>query len=124
MHDLPSKFARCFAVGRRVIVIGLLVLQTIALPQAVLRAQENDVGSNRKTVQRVAPSYPEIAKTMRLSGKVKIIAKVAPNGKVVATEVVGGHPILARAASDAVLQWRYEPSAQQTSEMAVITFQP
>jgi len=72
----------------------------------------------------LAIEHPEIAKTLKLSGKVRIIARVAPSGKVVSTEVVGGHPILARAASDAVLQWRYEPAREQTEETAVITFEP
>jgi len=49
---------------------------------------------------------------------------VAPSGKVVATEIVGGHPVLARAAADAILQWRYEPGPQQTEETAVVSFEP
>jgi TonB family protein len=105
------------------LVLGLFIFQ-IGFVARSSQAQEIEQTSNRKTVQLVLPAYPKIAKTMKLSGRVRIIAKVAPSGKVVSTEVVGGHPILARAAADAVLQWRYEPARDQTNEIAVITFEP
>ena len=113
--------ARCSLTG-----IFLLTVSSFIAFSSILQAQEQGIErvSQRKTVQQVAPTYPEMAKTLKLSGKVRIIAKVAPSGKVVSAEVVGGHPILARAATDAVLQWRYEPGPQQTSEIAVITFEP
>jgi len=105
------------------LVLGLSIL-TISVPARPSQAQEMDPASNRKALLRVAPSYPQIAKTMKLSGKVRIVAKVAPSGKVISAEVVGGHPVLARAAADAVMQWRYEPAREETQEMAVISFQP
>jgi TonB family protein len=124
MQAVPSNLSRWLSTRLPSHVIGLLVFQIVVLPQSLLRAQDIQAVSYRKAVQKVAPAYPEIAKSMKLSGKVKIVAKVAPSGKVVSTEVVGGHPILARAAADAVLQWRYQPGPQQTSELAVITFEP
>jgi len=105
------------------LVLGLLILP-IGVPARLSQAQEMGPASNRKAILRVSPSYPEIAKTMKLSGKVRIVAKVAPNGKVIAAEVVGGHPVLGRAAADAVMQWRYEPARAETEEMSVISFQP
>ena len=123
MQVLPCKCRRSLDTTIIWLVLGVFVFQ-IAVLARPLQAQEIEASSNRKTVQRVAPAYPEIAKTLKLSGKVRIIARVAPSGKVVSTEVVGGHPILARAASDAVLQWRYEPAREQTEETAVITFEP
>jgi TonB family protein len=104
-------------------VLALFIFQ-ITLLASPSQAQEIEQTSNRKTVQRVTPAYPDVAKAMKLSGKVRIIAKVAPSGKVLSIEVVGGHPILARAAADAVLQWRYEPAREQTDEIAVIAFEP
>jgi TonB family protein len=104
-------------------VLGLFIFP-VTLIASPSQAQEIEQTSNRRTVQRVAPAYPEIAKTMKLSGKVRIIAKVAPSGKVVSIEIVGGHPILARAAADAIMQWRYEPAREQTDEIAVISFEP
>jgi len=123
MQAFPCKFIRSLAASSLWLVVGLFIFQ-ICVPAKLSQAQEIERISSRKTVQRVAPAYPEIAKSMKLSGKVRILAKVAPSGKVVSTEIVGGHPVLARAAADAVLQWRYEPAHDQTDEMAVITFEP
>lgn len=123
MPVLCWKLTGSFAARISWLVLGLLIFQ-ISVPARLSQAQEMERASYRKTIQRVAPSYPEIAKTMKLSGKVRIVAKVAPSGKVISTEVVGGHPVLARAAADAVLQWRYEPAREETNEMAVISFQP
>jgi len=61
-------------------------------------------------VVRVQPEYPAIAKAMRLSGTVVLRATIGTDGEVHAIEVVSGHPILAKAACDAVRQWRYRPT--------------
>jgi len=124
MPVFPCKLSRWLNSGISFLVVGCVVFQVAIPSRSLLQAQEIEQVSFRKAVQKIAPAYPEIAKTLKLSGKVRIIAKVAPSGKVVATEIVGGHPVLAKAAADAVLQWRYEPGPQQTSEIAIITFQP
>ena len=79
--------------------------------------------THRKAVQKIDPTYPEMAKALKLVGTVRLSVKVAPNGRVVSAQVIGGHPVLARAAIDAVLQWRYQAGAQQTSEIAVVNFE-
>ncbi len=61
-------------------------------------------------VHRVQPEYPRIAQVMRLSGTVELQARIGADGTVQELEVVSGNPILARAAIEAVQQWRYEPT--------------
>ena len=92
-------------------------------PVAPLSAQ-NRSEVQRRVVKQVAPTYPEIAKNMRIHGTVKVALRVAPNGSIVSAEVIGGHPVLARAALDAVRQWRYETSSQHTSEVVAVQFAP
>ena len=58
---------------------------------------------------RVKPSYPSQALKMRLEGPVLLQAVITENGTVQDLKVVRGQPILARAAVDAVRQWRYRP---------------
>lgn len=70
----------------------------------------------RKTKTKVSPSYPDLARRMRISGVVKVQVTVAPNGTIRETKLVGGHPVLANAVIDAVKQWRYEASPQETTE--------
>lgn len=61
-------------------------------------------------VHRVQPEYPQIAKVMHLSGTVELQARIGTDGTVEELEVIGGNAILARAAIEAVEQWRYQPT--------------
>jgi len=61
-------------------------------------------------IHRVQPDYPDLAKAMHLSGTVELQARIGTDGSVQALEVVSGNPILARAALEAVEQWRYQPT--------------
>jgi TonB family protein len=60
-------------------------------------------------LKRVQPSYPPQAMTMRIEGAVSLQATIAKDGTIKGVKVLGGHPLLARAAADAVRQWRYKP---------------
>jgi TonB family protein len=58
---------------------------------------------------RVQPVYPEQARSLRLEGQVVLRATVTENGALRDLKVLSGHPLLARAALDAVSKWRYRP---------------
>jgi len=49
---------------------------------------------------------------------------VAPNGTVKNAKLVGGHPVLANAALDAVKKWRYEASNEESTGIVVFRFDP
>ena len=57
----------------------------------------------------VTPAYPQVARTAGIEGDVVLRAYVSSEGRVTALKVLAGPPILARAAVEAVRQWRYEP---------------
>jgi protein TonB len=61
-------------------------------------------------VHRVEPRYPTLARQIRLEGTVRLHAVIGVDGSVRELEVESGHPLLARAAREAVLQWRYRPT--------------
>ncbi len=89
-----------------------------------LRAQDASSEIIRRAKVKVAPVYPDLARKMNLSGTVKIQVVVAPNGTVKDAKVVGGHPVLAGAALDAVRKWRFEPAAVESSGVVEIKFEP
>jgi periplasmic protein TonB len=72
--------------------------------------------------RRIEPSYPQMAILMRLSGTVKLEAIIEPDGSVGHVEVLSGHPILARAAIEAVQRWHYKPTLLNGQAVAVDTF--
>jgi protein TonB len=47
---------------------------------------------------------------MGAKGTVELIATIGTDGSVKAVKVVKGHPLLAKAAEDAVMHWRYRPT--------------
>jgi TonB family protein len=78
--------------------------------------------SSRRILTKVPPTYPAVARRMQIQGNVKVAAVVAANGSVKSVEVKGGHPMLAQAAQQAVLEWRWEPSPKETREVVEIKF--
>jgi TonB family protein len=55
---------------------------------------------------------------------VKILITVAPNGSVKDARLVGGHPVLANAALDAVKKWRFEAGPQESAGIVEFRFDP
>jgi len=106
------------------IAVALFVLVPIlALIPGYAMAQQSSE-SVRKTLTRVAPQYPSLARSMNIRGSVRAVALVAPNGTVKSVEVKGGHPVLAEAAQNAVRRWKFEPASHETSEFVEIQFAP
>lgn len=71
------------------------------------------VGGNvqaAKLIRQPLPVYPQIAKTAHISGTVVLHAIIAKDGTVQEVQYISGHPLLLRAATDAVKQWQYEPT--------------
>ena len=89
-----------------------------------LRGQDAQVEITRRAKSKVAPLYPELARKMNITGTVKIQVVVAANGTVKDAKVVGGHPVLASAALDAVRKWRFEPAAVESSGVVELKFEP
>ena len=63
----------------------------------------------RAVVQKVSPTYPPMAKQLKLAGRVVVDMTVGENGAVENADVVNGNPILAGAAKTAAKSWRFQP---------------
>ena len=62
--------------------------------------------------QPVKPSYPLLARQMKVQGSVVLQAMISRNGLIQDLRVVSGPPILASAAQEAVKQWHFKPHLQ------------
>lgn len=63
---------------------------------------------------RVEPAYPRVARAAGIEGRVVLRAVVGIDGSVERVQVVSSpHPLLAEAAEEAVMQWRYRPAGWQ-----------
>lgn len=105
------------------ILLAVLALATLAGVKE-LRSQDAQGEVVRRAKTKVQPVYPELARKMNLTGTVKVEVVVAPNGTVKEAKVVGGHPVLAGAALDAVRKWRFEPANMESSGVVDFKFEP
>lgn len=73
-----------------------------------------------KLIRKVIPEYPPLARSARISGIVRLIGMIAKDGTIQNLQLVSGHPLLARAAMDAVRQWVYKPTLLNGMPVEVI----
>ncbi len=78
--------------------------------------------SKRKIKTKTVPAYPELARRMNVSGRVKIEVVIAPDGHVKSTRVIGGHPLLVQASQDAVKEWKFLPAPEETTQIIEFDF--
>ena len=97
---------------------ALLIAGGLVLCAAIASATPN----HRAIVSRVAPTYPELARRMHVSGKVVLLVTIQPDGKVSATKVESGHALLAPAAQEAVSRWRFAPDTDTSESEVEVNF--
>ena len=98
----------------------LLVTATIFHPLPAMAQGE----LTRKAKTKVMPTYPDLARRMNITGTVKVLVVVAPNGSLKDTKIVGGNPLLVNAAMDALKKWKFEPADGESSGTVEFKFQP
>jgi periplasmic protein TonB len=90
--------------------LAQLVSAGPAVAKPVLRTLKVSQGvSQGMVIKKVQPDFPAQARQLRIEGAVQLLATVGKDGNVSDLKVLGGHPVLARAATDAVKKWKYKP---------------
>jgi TonB family protein len=98
---------------------ALRLLQAAALGLVVALATPARAADGRAVKSRFPPTYPEIAKRMRVSGIVRLSVTVDTEGKVTDVKPLSGNTMLSQAAAEAVRRWRFEPGSESTEEIAL-----
>ncbi len=103
-------------------VLALLAIAcTLFFPARKALAQSE---LTRKVKTKVAPAYPDLARRMNIVGTVKVLVVVTPNGTIKDSKVIGGNPVLANAAVDALKKWKFETASEESSGTVEFKFQP
>lgn len=103
--------------------IGVIGVGDTAVPDSILTANSRpmpaipvherpvrrSVMMQGNLIHKVEPQYPTMAKQLRIEGPVVVKAFISREGTIERVQVEKGHPWLAKAALDAVQQWRYRP---------------
>jgi periplasmic protein TonB len=90
-------------------------------PQTPQRIRLGGQVEAAKLVNKVPPNYPELAKSAHVSGTVVLHAVISKDGGIEQLQLVSGPPLLAKAAMDAVTQWRYRPTVLNGQPVEVDT---
>lgn len=77
--------------------------------------------SEGNLLRKVQPQYPPIARTAGIEGQVVLQAVISKEGTIENLRVLTGHPMLVRAAIEAVSQWRYRPYVLNNEPVEVET---
>jgi TonB family protein len=108
-------------ITRKLLGFSLVLVTAgiLFMPRATLA---QDTGTKRKVSHRVVPDYPNVAREMNITGKVKIEATVEPDGHVKSTRAVGGSPLLVESAEKALKNWKFETGPKETIEIVEFDF--
>ncbi len=110
----------------RFLIVFALFICACVLPaqQRVDTAQplrvDESVMASRLTKQ-VPPVYPPLANSARVQGSVVLVIRIGKDGSVSDAKLVRGHPLLVRAAVEAVKQWQYSPFLVEGAPVEVTT---
>jgi periplasmic protein TonB len=74
-----------------------------------------------KAIYRPSPEYPPLAKMARIQGVVRLEAVISKDGTIQDLKVMSGHPLLVKAAMEAVQKWRYQPTLLNGEPVEVVT---
>ena len=109
---------------QKLLLLGLVMmsLQVNGVPSPAQTRDQNS--SDRKLITRVEPEYPDTLKRLYIGGVVRVSVRVAQNGVVKSTELLGGNPILGQATMKAIKQWRYAPTTAEEVVTVKLEFDP
>jgi len=71
-------------------------------------------------IRRVEPLYPQLARQARVSGVVELQGVLGTDGRIHELRVLRGHPLLIKAAVDAVSQWTWAPTILNGEAVEVV----
>lgn len=90
-------------------------------PQTPTRIRVGGQVESAKLIFHPTPEYPPLAKMARIQGVVRLDATISKDGTIQDLKVISGHPLLVRAALDAVQRWRYQPTLLNGEAVEVAT---
>lgn len=104
--------------------LSLVLIALLSVVPAFASGVSAESADKRKVIKQVIPHYPEIARSLHLSGTVRLEAQVTANGDLKNLQVKGGSPVLVQSAEDAVREWKWEKGDRETTEQIEIGFHP
>jgi protein TonB len=90
-------------------------------PVAPKRIRVGGQVESARLIFQPKPEYPPLAKMARIQGVVRLDAIISKDGTIQDLKVLQGHPLLVKAALEAVQRWRYQPTLLNGEAVEVST---
>ena len=90
-------------------------------PEAPKRIRVGGQVEAAKAIYRPSPEYTPLAKMARIQGVVRLEAVISRDGTIQDLKMLSGHPLLVKAAMEAVQKWRYQPTLLNGEPVEVVT---
>src|ERR1700759_3741147 len=104
-------------VAASLAIVGALALE--AYPQALHTVSES--AAKHAAIDKPAPGISQLARQMKVSGKVEVTVVINEQGSVKAVKIVSGNALLAEGVVIAVRQWKFHPFVEDGTATAVAT---
>jgi protein TonB len=91
-----------------------------AAPAAPPRVRIGGLVKAAEAIHRVEPVYPALALQLHISGVVELEGVVGVDGRIRELKPKSGHPLLIRAALEAVAQWLFRPTTLNGEPVEVV----
>ncbi len=108
-------------------VIGGIIggaLSSVPPPPKAATPKRIRVGGQVEAARQIfapKPEYPPLAKMARIQGTVRLEAVISKDGTIQELKAISGHPLLLKAALEAVSRWRYQPTLLNGEPVEVAT---
>jgi TonB family protein len=109
----------------KIMTIGLIVAVVFLSAAALTTVWGSSAEDQPSVISAVAPIFPPTAIAANINGSVVIEVKIDVNGKVTATQIIEGHPLLrqVRSFEDTARRWQFRPVAgSEALRTARLTF--
>jgi TonB family protein len=90
------------------------------LAQRELTTDSSNSILNGRALQLPSPEYPALARAIHVSGTVTVKVIIDEEGKVIAAQAMGGHPLLQPAAVEAARKARFTTTLEQGKAVKVL----
>ena len=98
--------------------------EVITAPVRAIDAAPNGDSVKLLPISIVTPALPPEARAQRVEGQVMLSVTISPEGRVTDVTVESGHPLLTKAAVEAMQLWRFAPFIRGGKPVAVHTHIP
>jgi protein TonB len=105
----------------RKLCIILLAILPVTLGWAEDRLKVSEKDARQAVVTKEDPTYPLVARQLKIVGQVTIEVLVDETGKVEQCDPVVGNPVLTSAAIKAVKAWKFKPFVASGKNATAVT---